>query len=944
MNNIISKYKGILPISLFALLSQGVMAQESADTRADSINVAFRKSDVRDVIVPVSKVNVSELMEKNYNTYSLDNMQALTAGYNGQLWNQGEALVLIDGVPRDANNVLPTEIEDITFLKGASAVVLYGSRASKGVILITTKRGSIASLKISARANYTMDVAKSFPTYLDGAEYMTLYNQALANDGLSPKFTDEQIYNTAAGTNPYRYPNQQFYTSDYLNKTKSRYDVTAEFQGGGKFAQFYTNVSYYRQGDFINFGEGKNNYTDRLNVRGNIDLQLSDWASGWVNANATYYNQHGSNSNFWSAASTLRPNRVAPFIPVSFIDPLDVNSLNLIQNTRNIIHNPAGLPAGDYFLGATQEDQSNAFADMYSAGYNTWTSRQFQFDAGVKFDLKSILKGLSFKTNFAVDYKTSYSTSLNDQYATFGVNWTQMDGYDVIGSLTQYGQDKHTGTLNASNSAEQQTIAWNGQFDYVNSWGDHNLHATLVANGYQQTISGEYHRVSNANLGLQASYNFAHKYYVDLAANAVHSAKLPEGNRKAISPSVTLGWRLTSEDFMKDMDWLDDLRLTAGYTVLNQDLDIAEYFMYKDIFTATGTWWGWSDANNSIQTSDSQRGGNDELSFVKRKEFNVGLNGALLKNKLTFSVNYFNTTVDGLLAQPDYIYPSYMHTYWPVSTFVPYINYGKNRRQGIDFAIAYNDKAGDFEWGVQAFGQTTTSKNLRVAENVEFEYQRSEGKATDAIWGLECLGYYNSQEEIDNAEAKSSFGTVMPGDLKYKDQNGDGIIDSKDQVVLGRWGAKFSGGLNLTLKYRNFTLFAMLTGQFGGNAIKNDTYNWVYGERKYSDVVRGAWTAEKFKNGEMISYPRLTTQSPDNNFRTSDYWMYKTDRLDLARVQITYDFSKSLFGPKSIVKGLQIYANGNSLLTIAGERDQMERNVDSSPQTRSFTLGAKVEF
>lgn len=944
MNNIISKYKGILPISLFALLSQGVMAQESADTRADSINVAFRKSDVRDVIVPVSKVNVSELMEKNYNTYSLDNMQALTAGYNGQLWNQGEALVLIDGVPRDANNVLPTEIEEITFLKGASAVVLYGSRASKGVILITTKRGSIAPLKISARANYTMDVAKSFPTYLDGAEYMTLYNQALANDGLSPKFTDEQIYNTAAGTNPYRYPNQQFYTSDYLNKTKSRYDVTAEFQGGGKFAQFYTNVSYYRQGDFINFGEGKNNYTDRLNVRGNIDLQLSDWASGWVNANATYYNQHGSNSNFWSAASTLRPNRVAPFIPVSFIDPLDVNSLNLIQNTRNIIHNPAGLPAGDYFLGATQEDQSNAFADMYSAGYNTWTSRQFQFDAGVKFDLKSILKGLSFKTNFAVDYKTSYSTSLNDQYATFGVNWTQIDGYDVIGSLTQYGQDKHTGTLNASNSAEQQTIAWNGQFDYVNSWGDHNLHATLVANGYQQTISGEYHRVSNANLGLQASYNFAHKYYVDLAANAVHSAKLPEGNRNAISPSVTLGWRLTSEDFMKDMDWLDDLRLTAGYTVLNQDLDIAEYFMYKDIFTATGTWWGWSDANNSIQTSDSQRGGNDELSFVKRKEFNVGLNGALLKNKLTFSVNYFNTTVDGLLAQPDYIYPSYMHTYWPVSTFVPYINYGKNRRQGIDFAIAYNDKAGDFEWGVQAFGQTTTSKNLRVAENVEFEYQRSEGKATDAIWGLECLGYYNSQEEIDNAEAKSSFGTVMPGDLKYKDQNGDGIIDSKDQVVLGRWGAKFTGGLNLTLKYRNFTLFAMLTGQFGGNAIKNDTYNWVYGERKYSDVVRGAWTAEKFKNGEMISYPRLTTQSPDNNFRTSDYWMYKTDRLDLARVQITYDFSKSLFGPNSIVKGLQIYANGNSLLTIAGERDQMERNVDSSPQTRSFTLGAKVEF
>ena len=143
MNNIV-KYIGILPLSLFALFSQGVMAQEAVE--ADTINVAFRQSDARDVIVPVSTVNVKELLEKNYNTYSLDNMQALVAGYNGQLWNQGDALVMVDGVPRDANNVLPTEIEDITFMKGASAVVLYGSRAAKGVILITTKRGKIQPL------------------------------------------------------------------------------------------------------------------------------------------------------------------------------------------------------------------------------------------------------------------------------------------------------------------------------------------------------------------------------------------------------------------------------------------------------------------------------------------------------------------------------------------------------------------------------------------------------------------------------------------------------------------------------------------------------------------------------------------------------------------------------------------------------------------------------
>ena len=940
----------ILYMSALMALSTVTPAVAQSDAESDSalINVAFRQSDARDVIVPVSSVNVRELMEKDYHTYSLDNMQALTAGYNGQLWNQGDALVLVDGVPRDANNVLPTEIEDITFLKGASAVVLYGSRAAKGVILITTKRGKIQPLKITARADFQLDAAKSFPKYIDGAQYMTLYNQALKNDGLATKYTDEDIYNTAAGTNPYRYPNQQFYTSDYVKRTRSRWDVTAEFEGGGKFAQFYTNISYYRVGDFINFGEGKDNFTDRLNIRGNIDLRLADWATGWVNANATYYNQRNSNSSFWSAASTLRPTRVAPLIPVSYIDPDDANSWALINNTKNIITDPAGLPAGRYFFGATQDDRTNAFADMYGAGYNTWTSRQMQFDMGAKFDLASILKGLTFKTMFAVDYSTSYSTAINDKYDSFRVNWSQYDGKDVVGTLDIMSEYKHTGILESSNSAEKQTIAWNGQFDYQNAFGEHNVHATLVANGYQQTISGEYHKVSNANLGLQVSYNYARKYYADLAGNVVHSAKLAQGNREAFSPSITLGWRLTGEEFMKDIKWLNDLRLTAGYTVLNQDLDIEDFYLYKSIFTATGTWWGWSDANNSIQTSDSQRGGNEDLTndltFVKRKEFSVGLNGAMFDNKVKFAVNYFNTTIDGLFAQPDFNYPSYMHTYWPVSTFVPYFNYGKNRRQGMDFSVMYNDKFGDVDFGAQLFGQTTTSKNLKVAESVEYEYLRHEGKYTDGLWGLQCLGYYNSQDEINNAEAKSSFGDVKPGDLKYVDQNGDGVIDSKDEVELGRWSAKFTGGLNLTLKYKNFTLFAMMTGQFGGKALKNDTYNWVYGERKYSDVVLGAWTAEKYANGEAISYPRLTTQGGDNNFRASDYWMYSTDRVDLQRVQVTYDFDKKIFGANSIVKGLQVYASGSSLLTIAGERKQMERNVGSAPQTRSFTLGAKVQF
>ena len=200
-------HKNIILSAGLLFASAGLMAQtdvEKTDTLAQKVNVAFRTVDRADLMGGVSSVNVEELTNKSYSLYSLDNMQSLVGGYNGQLWNMGEALVLVDGVPREANNIRPTEIAQITFLKAAQAVVLYGSRGAKGVILITTKRGCDKDLRVSARANVGINVPKSYPKYLASAEYMTLYNEALRNDGLDPAFSDEQIYNYASGSNPFR--------------------------------------------------------------------------------------------------------------------------------------------------------------------------------------------------------------------------------------------------------------------------------------------------------------------------------------------------------------------------------------------------------------------------------------------------------------------------------------------------------------------------------------------------------------------------------------------------------------------------------------------------------------------------------------------------------------------------------------------------------------------
>lgn len=925
--------KSVMAFSLAAIASVSANAQTVADTA--EVKVAFGSKAKSELLGGISAVDMKDLTQKNYNTYSLDALQAYAGGYNGQLWNMGGALILVDGVPRDANNVNPSEIDQITFLKSASAVVLYGSRAAKGAVLITTKRGHADGLKVSVRGNVSLFTPKEYPTFLGAAQYMSLYNESLVNDGDKPAFTDTDIYNFASGRNPYRYHSNDFFSKDYLKKSYTRYEGQAEFEGGGKYAHFYAQVGFYHQGDLINFGEGKDNHTNRLNFRGNIDLRLNDWITGWVNSSASFYDLRSDRSNYWSKSATLRPtskNALSPLLPISMMNPDVVDMMKMIRNSSNVID-------GQYLIGGTLTDQSNPFADMYAAGYNTYTSRQLQFDAGIKFDLNKVLKGLSFTTQVAIDYNTSYNASIQNEYAYYIPTWSNQNGYDEIISLEKKMIDKFTANQNVSDSHDKQTIFFSGQFDWARQFNQHAVGATLLAHAYQLSNDGEYHHTSNANLGLNLNYNYAHRYYADLSMAAVHSAKLAEGHRGAISPVGTLGWRLSEEKFMEGTKgWLDDLKLTASYGVVNEDLDLEKYYMYDDIFTATGTWWGWSESANAMQTSDSQRGENVDLGFIKRKEFRFGLDASFGKGLVKLNANYFNVKFDGLVITPEANFPSYYHTYWPVSTFLPNYNYNIQNRSGFDFTVDFHKNLGEVDLQAGVTGMYVTNKNSRVSELVEYDWQKSEGARIDAIRGYQCLGFF--ADEADIAANATVNDKTKPGDLKYKDQNRDGKIDSKDRVVLGHWNPDFYLGFHFTAKYKGFTFFMNWTGDFGGMGLKNNEYAWCYGERKYSDMALGRWTPE---TANSATYPRLTASNNDLSFVDSDFWTYKTSALRLNKVQFTYDFPANMFAGKWI-NGLSVYVSGNSLLTIAKERKYMETNVGSAPQTRSYNLGVKVNF
>ena len=760
----------VSPLTAFAQSTDDVA--DEADTTVvakKKVHVAFRDKDPDHLLGGISYVDMEELQKKDYTMGSLDDMYALVGGWNGNnLWgmdndrldtndNSNLPLVIIDGVKRPSNNVLPSEIEQITFLKGAQAVVLYGTKAAKGAILITTKRGKVDGLQIVANANTGWHVAKEFPEYLGSAEYMT--------------------------------PNVNYYSDEYIRKMYNRSEGTLEIQGGGARAHFYTNINYYRNEDLLNFGPAKDNYTDRFSVRGNVDLVVNRVIKGFANASATFYNANANKGDFWGEASTMRPNfpeNAAPLIPIDMVDPNASKALAILGKSLNLLD-------GKYFPGGTKTTQQNAIASCYFGGKTTNVSRQFQFDAGIIYDMDKFVKGLSFKTLFAIDYAAKYSLSYDNKYAVFIPTWSNYNSEDRIVALAQQGDEIVTGHMSMGNSSYRQTITWNGHFDYDHTFADkHHVSGMLLANMFTTTASGQVHRYANANLGLQLGYDYMDRYFAEVSLAGVHSARLAKGHREAISPSFTLGWNLARESFLEG-SFVDDLLLSASYSDLNEDIDVYMnikntpnyYYLYDALWDTEGSGFYWNEGTTTDRTY-STMSKNPSLSFIHRKEFSVSLRGSFFNKLITTDLTFFNTDMDGFIPQKPTLFPSYLQNGLNGS-FKPAINNDIQNRKGIDFSISAQKQFGEVYAQLGVVGTYLKTNYKKYDELVEYDNQHVEGHSLDAIRGYRCLGFYTEQDFDYNPETgkytlKAGLptpaigGTIQPGDLKHEDVNGDIII------------------------------------------------------------------------------------------------------------------------------------------------------------------------
>lgn len=905
----------------------------------DEVKMGISTKSKRETVGASSSINPTERLTYDNTQWVRDYIQGLLPGVRGSssIRGLGNALFVIDGViGRDPNILNMDEIEQITVLKDANSIALYGSQAKNGVIVINTKRGEAnrKSAKVSVR--YGIKDPISLPNYLGSADYMELYNEALINDGNIPYYDAESIENHRSGVNPYRYPDVDLYSNEYLRSMAQTANVVTEFSGGSDKTQYYVNMGWAHDQSLVALNPTANAGQNRFNVRGNIDFRVNKWIKSSVDAVAIISSSKTALTNLLNEGAVLKPNAYAPLLPISMMDT--ASNPVLAGQVK-----AAGIYDG-MLLGSSQVLKENApIANVIAGGYNNAVFRSTQFNNSIDFDLDMITEGLSAKTYLSFDFYDGYNVSINNDFRTYEPSWD----LDNINDLTSYGNpDKKDLTENVSTNNFVSRLGFYGLINYDKSINeDHQINTTVMA--YVNSMnSNEVMQVDkNSHAGVQVTYGYKNKLIADFSGAYIHSIKLPEGNRGGFSPTGGLAYILSEEDFISNISFINFLKLKATAGIIKSDLGIGGYYLYSETYS-DGAWYNWNDGGSQNREKDLSQGANNLMTFEERIDMNFGLESFLF-NSLWLEFNYFKSDIDQQLTTLNNQYPSYYNV------FRPYNNFNRDSYSGFELGMEYSKKINDLSLNIGGnlmFIETEVVKRDEVYEN---DYEFRKGKPVNAIFAHTDDGFYTESDFSQDQDGNyilnedlpvAAYGAVQPGDIKYVDKNNDGIVNDNDRSNIGLWNNPWTYGLNFKLGYKGLSLYVLGMGQFGGEAMKSDNiienYYWIDGNDKYSEVVLDRWTPA---TANTATYPRLSSQTNNNNFRTSTFWMYANSFFDIQRAQLTYEFSENICN-KLKMNNLSVNIAGSNLLRISDNKDIQQLNTIGNPQYRYFTLGLRSSF
>ena len=869
--------------------------------------------------------------------------------------NTSSPLVLVDGVERSFNDIDPEDIESLTTLKDASATAVYGVRGANGVILIKTKPGKVGKPTVSADYYESFTRFTKMVDLADGITYMNAANEAMRNDGIATKYTEDQIRNTIAGKDPYLYPNVDW-LKEIFNDWGHNRRVNVNVRGGSEKVAYYASVSYFNETGMtvtdknINTYDSKMKYS-RYNFTTNLNIDVTPTTK--VEIGAQGYLGEG---NYPAISSADLYNAAMSISPVEYPKMFFVNGEAFVPGT------------------STNNNFNNPYSQATRRGYDNLTKNQIYSNLRVTQDLDMLTKGLKLTAMYAFDVYNEIHVHQDRAESTYNFLDTSVP-YDMNGQpiLQRIYEGSNVLSYKQETSGNKKTYL-EASLNYDRTFNDdHRVSALFLFNQQSKLLYPKgtlEDAIPYRMMGIagRATYSWKDRYFAEFNIGYNGAENFSPKHRFGTFPAFGVGWVVSNEKFWqplsKAVSFLK-IRYTDGKVGNSEVSD--RRFMYLDQmkengdygykFGPNGTKWsGYETVNMAV-----------DLIWEESRKQDLGIDLKLFNDDLSIVFDLFKERRENILLKREHSIPSFLG----YNTSAPYGNIGIIENKGFDGTIEYNKRINK-DWVIALRGNVTFNKDKWIQGELpeqKYEWMNQYGHNINGVKGYVAEGLFTQAEIDDMARWESlsdankaitpkpfasQFGTVKAGDIKYKDLNNDGRIDAYDQTYISRGDVPTTVyGFGFTVGWKDLSVGMMFQGVAGAERVLNGSsvnpFNGGGGSGNLYSNIGDRWTEEN--PDQNAFYPRLSygseTTSNINNFQKSTWWVRNMNFLRLKTLQISYNLPKPWVN-KVHLKNAAVYVMGTNLFTLSRFKLwDPELNTDngaSYPNTTSYSVGINFTF
>lgn len=830
-------------------------------------------------------------------------------------------LFVVDGIERDIQYISAEEVESVSVLKDAAATALYGYKGANGVVLITTKRGKFNSKEIKVNLDHAINFMAHKPKFVDAQTYAKAMNEAYANDGFeNPRYTQEEVDAFGSGKYPYLYPNVNWVDETFRNHSVTNM-LNASFTGGGEKFKYYALLDLQYDNGFVknpdtHEGYSTNNKYVKGNLRMNMDMILSKNTTMKVNLLGVLAesNAPGNSAKLWDMVYSL-------------------------PSAAFAVKGEDGKWGGN----STWAGTVNPVAQSQDAGYSRNHNRGIYTDLTIRQELPAVLKGLAVQGRIAYDHFSNIYENYSKTYV-YGsptvADW--LNGEPQLGKAFTGGSESDLGASISTNSFTRRFHA-DASADYQNTFGAHSIYSQLK---YDYEFSDEFainSTLYRQNISWYTHYGLLDRYFLDLALVESGSNRLAPGSKWALSPTVSAAWVLSKENFMKNLNWVDFLKLRASYGIIQTDiLPESGWMYYMQQYQTTG---GSYPFNSGFQ-SDFGRTYLDAiatsgLTHEKAAKFNAGVDATLFGG-LDFSF-------DGFYQRRSNIWVSTAGKYSSeLGVDAPYEGDGIVDSWGWEASLDYNKQIGDVKFNI---GANIDYYRSQIKEQDEapklYPNLVSTGHRVSQLFGYKAIGFFKDQADIDASKPQLLGSTPRLGDIKYEDVNGDGQIDTNDKTAIGysTVAPEIYYNIHLGVEWKGLGVDAMFqgTGRYSGVLSTKSMYKPLVGNTTISQYYYdNRWTPE---TASTAKFPALSSTSNANNYNTNTLWMFDRSFFKLRNIEVYYNFPKAMLAKTKLLNAAKLYVRGVDLFSF-DHLDESDPEVfgATNPLNRSIVAGLSVTF